>query len=72
MAANGAGVILSKNLTCNGSAGDAMSGFVGERHAVTIGTTGARSFAIDTQGIVYMRPDGATIDDALGGAIIFK
>src|SRR4029453_9939819 len=46
MAANGAGVILSKNLTCNGSAGDAMSGFVGERHAVTIGTTGARSFAI--------------------------
>jgi len=72
MAANGAGVILSKNLTCNGSAGDAMSGFVGERHAVAIGTTGARSFAIDTQGILYMRPDGATIDDALGGAINFK
>ena len=72
MAANGASVILSKNATCNGSASDAMSGFVGERHAVTIGTTGARSFAIDTQGILYMRPDGATIDDALGGAVVFK
>jgi prepilin-type N-terminal cleavage/methylation domain-containing protein len=72
MAANGASVILVKNATCNGSAADAMSNFVGERHPVTVGTTGARSFAIDTQGALYMRPDGVTIDDALGGAVVFK
>ena len=72
MAANGAGVILAKAATCNGSAADAMTGFVAERHPLSVSETGVRSFAIDTQGTMYMRQDGVAIDDALGGAIVFK
>jgi prepilin-type N-terminal cleavage/methylation domain-containing protein len=72
MAAAGAFTILDKAATCNGSAQDAVAGFVAERHAVMIGTTGVRSFAIDTQGVMYMRQDGTPIDDALAGTVIFK
>ena len=72
MAANGAATILPNDQTCNGSAEDAVTGFVGERHAVSVGETGVRSFAIDTQGTMYMRQDGDPIDDALAGTMVFR
>jgi prepilin-type N-terminal cleavage/methylation domain-containing protein len=72
MAASGATTILPAASTCNGAGADAVAGFVAERHAVSIGETGVRSFAIDTQGTMHMRQDGATIDDALAGTLIFQ
>src|SRR5689334_19876754 len=50
MAASGASTVVSSLSTCNGSADDAMTSFVAERHAVSVGETGMRSFAIDTEG----------------------
>jgi len=70
MAASGAGTVLSAADTCNGSADDAVTGFVAERHPVTVGETGVRSFAIGTEGTMYQRNDGAAIDDALSGTIV--
>ena len=72
MAASGANTIVPNTQTCNGSADDAVTGFVAERHAVSIGETGVRSFAIDTQGTMYMRQDGVAIDDALSGTLIYQ
>ena len=72
MAGNGAGTVLPNNQTCNGSADDAVTNFVAERHAAHIGETGVRSFAIDTQGTMYMRQDGVTIDNKLTGTITFR
>ena len=72
MAADGANVVLPKAMTCNGSDSDAMTGFIAERHPQSIAETGVRSFAIDTQGTMYMRQDGEPIDDALTGSIIFQ
>jgi len=72
MAANGATTILDHLDTCNGSADDAVAGFVAERHPRLIGETGVRSFAIDTQGTMHMRQDGDPIDNALTGAVVFK
>jgi prepilin-type N-terminal cleavage/methylation domain-containing protein len=72
MGASGATVVLPKDETCNGSSADAVAGFVAERHPVSIGTTGVRSFAIDTQGILYMRQDGVPVDNALAGTVIFR
>jgi prepilin-type N-terminal cleavage/methylation domain-containing protein len=72
MAANGAIMVVTKADTCNGASADAMTGFVGERHPQSVGTTGVRSFAIDTQGTLYMRQDGNKIDNALAGASVFQ
>ena len=72
MAANGANTVLPKAMTCNGSADDAMTAFVAERHPQVVAETGVRSFAIDTQGTMYMRQDGAAIDNALAGTTIFQ
>jgi prepilin-type N-terminal cleavage/methylation domain-containing protein len=72
MAANGATTILDNLDTCNGSADDAVTGFVAERHPFSVGETGVRSFAIDTQGTMYMRWDGDPIDNALTGSVVFK
>jgi prepilin-type N-terminal cleavage/methylation domain-containing protein len=71
MAAAGAVKILDGVDTCSG-ADDSMTGFVAERHAVGIGVTGVRSFAGDTQGAMYMRMDGLTIDSGLAGTQAFK
>jgi type IV pilus assembly protein PilA len=72
MAADGATTLLDAARTCNGSAADAMTGFVAERHPISVGETGQRSVAIDTQGTMYARNDGATIDNALSGTIVIK
>lgn len=72
MAADGAGTMLDSSDTCNGSTMDAVTSFVAERHAVSVGETGVRSFAIDTQGTMYMRMDGDPIDDALTGTLVFQ
>jgi len=72
MAANGATTIVASADTCNTSSMDAVTAFVAERHPVLVGETGVRSFAIDTQGTMYMRQDGDPIDDALSGAVVFK
>ena len=72
MAADGATMVLAADNTCNGSAADAMTGFVAERHPVTKSETGVRAFAIDTQGIMYMNNDGDPIDGALTGTIILR
>jgi prepilin-type N-terminal cleavage/methylation domain-containing protein len=72
MAASGATTLLPAADTCNGAAADAVTGFVFERHPVSIGETGVRSFAIDTQGTMHMRNDGDPIDDALAGTMIFQ
>jgi hypothetical protein len=37
-----------------------------------VGETGVRSFAIDTQGTLYMRQDGDPIDDALSGTQVYQ
>ena len=72
MAANGANTVVAKADTCNGSSADAMSGFVAERHPQSVSTTGVRSFAVDTQGTMYMRQDGVKINNALAGATILQ
>jgi prepilin-type N-terminal cleavage/methylation domain-containing protein len=72
MAASGATTLLAGADTCNGAAQDAVTAFVGERHAALVGETGVRSLAVDTQGTMYMRMDGATIDDALAGTLVFQ
>jgi len=72
MAASGATTILAAANTCNGAGADAVTAFVGERHPVSVGETGVRSFAIDTQGTMYMRQDGVAIDDAVAGTLIFQ
>jgi prepilin-type N-terminal cleavage/methylation domain-containing protein len=72
MAANGATTVLDNLDTCNGSADDAVTAFVAERHPFSVGETGVRAFAVDTQGTMYMRWDGATIDNALAGTVVFK
>jgi prepilin-type N-terminal cleavage/methylation domain-containing protein len=72
MASSGATTLLPAGNTCNGSGADAMTGFVAERHPRAVAETGVRSFAIDTQGTMYMRMDGATIDDALGGTTVYQ
>ena len=72
MAAAGAPTILPSDQTCNGSDNDAVTNFIGERHAQSVGETGVRSFAVDTQGTMYMRQDGVTIDDALTGTIVYQ
>lgn len=72
MPANGANTQTDSTNTCNNSANDAVTAFVAERHPRSVGETGVRSFAIDTQGTMYMRQDGATIDDALGGTLVFQ
>jgi len=71
MASSGSMKILDALDTCNG-AGDTMAGFVAERHPVSVGVTGVRSFAVETQGTLYMRHDGAAIDDSLTGGLVFK
>jgi len=70
MAGDGATMILTAASTCNGSADDAMTGFVAERHPVTGADTGVRAFAIDTQGTMYSNNDGDPIDSALTDTII--
>jgi prepilin-type N-terminal cleavage/methylation domain-containing protein len=72
MGGSGAATILPKDQTCNDSDDDAVTTFVAERHAAQVGQTGVRSFAIDTQGTMYMRQDGVTIDNALTGTITFR
>ena len=72
MAANGAATVLPAGNTCNGSAADAVTSFVAERHPPAVAETGVRSFAIDTEGTMHVRNDGATIDDALSGTMILR
>jgi prepilin-type N-terminal cleavage/methylation domain-containing protein len=72
MAADDAAIMLDSGDTCNGSSMDAVTTFVAERHPQSVGETGVRSFAIDTQGTMYMRMDGDQIDDALTGTQVFQ
>ena len=72
MPSAGASRILAKEETCNGSDADAMSGFLAERHPVSVGTTGVRSFAVDTQGTMYQRLDGDPIDESLADTFVFQ
>ena len=72
MGRNGATTVVPKADTCNGSDDDAVTGFVAERHPLHIGETGVRSFAIETQGIMFMRMDGVPIDNALTGTVTYK
>jgi prepilin-type N-terminal cleavage/methylation domain-containing protein len=64
--------VIPAGNTCNNSAADAVTSFLAERHAQSIGQTGVRSFAVDTQGVMYMRQDGVTIDSSLAGTIVFQ
>jgi prepilin-type N-terminal cleavage/methylation domain-containing protein len=70
MGGDGATTILAAGDTCNAPGADAVSAFVAERHPVTVSETGVRSFAIDTQGIMYAKNDGDTIDNTLADTII--
>jgi prepilin-type N-terminal cleavage/methylation domain-containing protein len=72
MAASGATTVLDASSTCNGSTDDAMTAFVVERHPQSVGNTGVRSFAIDTQGTIWMRQDGNPIDSAVTGTMVFQ
>jgi prepilin-type N-terminal cleavage/methylation domain-containing protein len=72
MAANGAATMLPAGNTCNGSAADSVTGFVAERHPASIAETGVRSFAISTEGTMFVRNDGVTIDNALSGTISLR
>jgi hypothetical protein len=65
-------MVVAKSDTCNGAGADPMTGFVAERHPLSVSETGVRSFAIDTQGTLYMRQDGIKINNALAGATVFK
>jgi prepilin-type N-terminal cleavage/methylation domain-containing protein len=72
MAGDGAITMLDSASTCNGSSMDAVTAFVAERHAVSVGETGVRAFAIDTQGTMYMNMDGDPIDETLTDTIVFQ
>ena len=72
MAGDGAAKVLDADDTCNGSTDDPMTRFVAERHPQNVGATGVRSFAIDTQGTMYMRMDGVDIDNAVTGAQVYQ
>ena len=71
MSGAGASTILSAADTCNASGADAVTSFVAERHPKQLGSTGVRSFAVDTQGSMYMRQDGVAINNALAGTTTF-
>ncbi len=71
-AANGAETTLPAGNTCNGSAADSVTGFVAERHPSAIAVTGVRSFAISTEGVMFVRNDGVAIDGALSGTIVLR
>ena len=64
--------MLPAGNTCNGSADDAVTAFVAERHPSAVAETGVRSFAIDTQGTMHVRNDGDPIDDALTDTLILR
>ena len=50
--------------TCNGSGANAVSGYFGEAHPVTIGTSGQRSFGTDTRSTIFFDVLGATFTAA--------
>jgi type IV pilus assembly protein PilA len=68
----GSTTVLAAASTCNGSAQDAVTVFVAERHPLLVGQTGVRSFAINAEGTIYMRNDGAAIGGALAGTLIYR
>jgi prepilin-type N-terminal cleavage/methylation domain-containing protein len=49
--------------TCNDATAPSVSDFVAERHPVSVGMTGTRSFAVNGTGAIFQRLDGATILD---------
>lgn len=67
-----AAVVTPASKTCNGSAGDAVSGYFAEAHPVTVGSTGQRSFATDTRGTIYFNNPGVTITPGMSGATVLQ
>ena len=66
MKASGATTMLPAGDTCNSSSSDAVTGFVAERHPVSIAETGVRSFAVSTEGLLHVRNDGGDRRLAVG------
>jgi prepilin-type N-terminal cleavage/methylation domain-containing protein len=64
----GAMLVTPAAQTCNGSTGDAMSGYFAERHPDIIGITGQRAFAIATSATIFVKDDGTTIASGMAGA----
>jgi prepilin-type N-terminal cleavage/methylation domain-containing protein len=64
----GAAMVTPAAQTCNGSTGDAMSGYFAERHPNSIGISGERAFAIATGATIFVKDDGTTIAPGMAGA----
>jgi type IV pilus assembly protein PilA len=48
--------------TCNASGAAAVSGYYGEAHPLTLGSTGQRSFGTDTRSTIFFDVAGATFN----------
>lgn len=69
MAGDDANMVLAADDTCNDAGADSVTDFVAERHPVAIAETGVRSFAVDTQGVLYFRNEGTQIDGSLADTL---
>lgn len=70
-AAAGASVVTPAANTCNASSAAAVSGYFAHAEPVNVGSTGVRSFAVDTRGSVFQQTQGTVIPDppTAGGTI---
>jgi prepilin-type N-terminal cleavage/methylation domain-containing protein len=64
----GATVVTAAVDTCNNSSAPAMSSYFAERHPVSIGLSGQRSFAVSTGGTIVFKDDGTPIVPGMAGA----
>jgi len=65
-------VVTLAAATCNVAAADAVSAYFAEAHAVTVGSTGQRSFATAVRGTIYFNNTGATIVAGMAGASVLQ
>jgi prepilin-type N-terminal cleavage/methylation domain-containing protein len=64
----GAVEITAAALLCNGASAASVSSYFAEVHPLAVGVSGQRSFAIESSGTIYVRPDGVAITPGMGGA----
>jgi len=69
---SGAVAITPPANTCNLSTMAAVSSHFAELHPISIGSTGERSFAIDTRGSLFFRSNGVTITAGMAGATVLQ
>ena len=64
----GATTVVPASATCNGASNAAVSSYFAEAHPDVVGSTGQRSFAIDSRGTTFYKMDGTAIVAGMAGA----